>query len=114
MEALGRRFCLVLVSMYFDDASIVDWKSSGGSGQASFNLLNELLSTPFASEKKQLMAEEGTFLGLVHQLQNCLNSGRVTFWVKARLQDKLLDIIATARAEGRLTSGQASKNVWVG
>jgi len=109
VEALGRRFCLVLVSMYFDDASIVDWKSSGGSGQASFNLLNELLGTPFASEKKQLMAEEGTFLGLVHQLQNCLNSGRVTFWVKARLQDKLLDIITTARAEGRLTSGQASK-----
>ena len=88
VEALGRRLCLVLVSMYFDDANIVDWKSSGGSGQAAFNTLNELLGTPFSLEKKQLMSPEGTFLGLVHQLEDCMALGRVTFWVKPKLQEK--------------------------
>ena len=109
VEALGRRLCLVLVSMYFDDANIVDWKSSGGSGQAAFNTLNELLGTPFALEKKQLMSPEGTFLGLVHQLEDCMALGRVTFWVKPKLQEKLQDIVSTAQKSARLTSGQASK-----
>ena len=33
VEALGRRLCYVLVSLYFDDASIQDWSSSRGSAQ---------------------------------------------------------------------------------
>lgn len=109
VEALGRRLCLVLVSMYFDDANIVDWRSSGGSGQAAFNTLNELLGTPFALEKKQLMSPEGTFLGLVHQLKGCMAAGMATFWVKPKLQEKLQDIITSAQRSARLTSGQASK-----
>lgn len=92
VEALGRRLCLVLVSMYFDDANIVDWKSSGGSGQAAFNTLNELLGTPFALEKKQLMSPEGTFLGLVHQLKDCMALGRVTFWVNSPIHSHFKEI----------------------
>ena len=109
VEALGRRLCLVLVSMYFDDANIVDWRSSAGSGQAAFNQLNDILGTPFAQEKEQLMSSEGTFLGLVHQLEGCIDSGLATFWVKPKLQEKLQSIIKSAQTSAKLTSGQASK-----
>jgi len=35
-ESLGRRLTYSLVSMYFDDASILDWKSRKGPSQAAF------------------------------------------------------------------------------
>ena len=55
VEALGRRLCYVLVSLYFDDASIQDWSSSRGSAQWAFGVLNQLLGTAFAEEKRQAM-----------------------------------------------------------
>ena len=54
VESLGRRLVATLVSMCFDDANVVDWQSARGSG-------NKLLGTPFAEEKRQPMASEGTF-----------------------------------------------------
>ena len=93
VEALGRRFTFVLVSMYFDDGTITDRASSKGSGQYAFEELNKLLSTPFVDEKKQTMAVSGTFLGLDHDLSQCMSSGVVQFWARDRLQSKMLDII---------------------
>ena len=55
VEACGRRLGSVLVSMYFDDATITDWASSKGSGQFTFGRINQLLGTPFADEKRQAM-----------------------------------------------------------
>ena len=50
-EALGRRLTFSLVSLYFDDATVVDWASSKGSAQWAFGELNKLLGTPFAADK---------------------------------------------------------------
>ena len=67
----------MLVSLYFDDAHISDWKSSKGSGQAAFATLNSLLGTPFAQEKRQPMSAVGLFLGLDHDVAEALSSGVV-------------------------------------
>ena len=109
VEALGRRLCGILVSMYFDDASIVDWQSSAGSGQWAFGELNKLLGTPFAGEKRQTMSQKGVFLGLEHDLTSCLRTGRVTFWIRSRLQDKILQLVNQSLQTKSLSSGQASK-----
>ena len=109
VEALGRRLTISLVSMYFDDATLTDWRSSKGSAQWSFGVLNELLGTPFASEKRQQMDTRGVFLGLQHSLDSCLTQGVVHFWVKDKLQEKLLGIISEAEAAQRLSPGQAAK-----
>ena len=66
VEALGRRLCKALVSLYFDDATITDLKSSKGSGQWAVNQLCALIGSPFADDKKQTMQQSGTFLGLTH------------------------------------------------
>lgn len=97
VEALGRRFLYLLVSLYFDDAHISDWQSSKGSGKATFASLNQLLGTPFAQEKRQQMSSEGLFLGLDHDMSAALSSGVVKFWARERLERKLMDIISTAR-----------------
>ena len=109
IEALGRRFCFALTSLYFDDAAISDWASSRGSGQQAFSLLNQLLGTPFADDKRQLMASSGTFLGLDHDFSLCLSRGVVSFWARERLQSKLQDIITQCRAQGALHPGTAAK-----
>eukprot|EP00434_Breviolum_minutum_P038763 symbB.v1.2.034397.t3/scaffold4431.1/size39743/2 len=109
VEALGRRFLYLLVSLYFDDAHISDWQSSKGSGQAMFASLNQLLGTPFAQEKRQQMSSEGLFLGLDHDMSAALSSGMVKFWVRERLERKLMDIISTARSTGKLMPGTAAK-----
>ena len=108
-EALGRRLCYTLVTMYFDDAHITDWASSKGSGQQAFSLLNQLMGSPFADEKRQLMQPQGTFLGLDHDFTNCLSSGVVTFWAKGKLVEKLQHLIQSSLSSEKLPPGVASK-----
>ena len=109
VESMGRRLTGCLVSMYFDDANLVDWESSKGSAQWAFSQLNHLVGTPFAAEKKQPMAAQGTFLGLTHDLSKVLSTGTIKFWVKDRLQEKMLLLISEACTSGVLHSGTAAK-----
>ena len=109
VESLGRRLTGCLVSMYFDDANIVDWCSSQGSSQWAFSQLNHLLGTPFASEKKQMMASSGTFLGLTHDLSSALQKGMIRFWIRDRLQEKMLTTLNTAMTNQALPPSTAAK-----
>lgn len=108
-EALGRRLTFSLVSLYFDDATVVDWASSKGSAQWAFGELNKLLGTPFAADKRQLMATAGTFLGLHHDFEHCMTKGVVTFWVREKLQTKITDLIHQSLSTQSLSPGVASK-----
>ena len=109
VESQGRRLVGCLVSMYFDDASLVDWASSKGSAQWAFSQLNLLLGTPFAEEKKQQMASQGTFLGLTHDLSEVLSTNTIKFWVRDRLQDKMITLMQEAMESKTLRSGIAAK-----
>eukprot|EP00435_Cladocopium_sp_Y103_P069918 s1385_g34.t1 len=109
LEALARRFCRVLLSMYFDDASITDLKSACGSGQWAANELFAMVGSPFAAEKKQPMQSTGTFLGLTHDFGPVASHNFVTFWARDRLHDKVRGIIKHARDTQTLTRGTAAK-----
>ena len=109
VEALSRRLCRVLVSLYFDDATITDLKSSKGSGQWAVNQVCTMIGSLFAADKKQPMQNPGTVLGLTHDLGDIKRTGFVKFWARARLHDKVKDIISNARASGKFTRGTATK-----
>ena len=79
VEALARRLCRTLVSLYFDDATITDLKSNKGSGQYAVNHLCTLIGSPFAKDKKQPMQSTGTFLGLTHDLDSIKYTGQKNF-----------------------------------
>ena len=98
-----------MTSLYFDDASILDWKSGKGVAQASLLRFAEAVGSPFAPEKHQAMGQEGDFLGLWHDFSKTHYTGTVQFWVRERLQSKVNDFIKEALHDGRLTSGTASK-----
>ena len=68
-----------------------------------------MIGSPFAEDKKQKMQSTGTFLGLTHDLSYINDTGHVKFWARARLHDKVRDIMATARQTGHFTRGTASK-----
>ncbi|CAE7248146.1 unnamed protein product, partial [Symbiodinium sp. CCMP2456] len=85
VEALGRRLVSVLVSLYFDDASLGDWASSRGSGQWAFEQLNGMLGTPFAESKRQPMSSRGDFLGLSHDMSKALSDGVIRFCQASKL-----------------------------
>jgi len=109
LEALTRRYCQVLTSLYFDDATITDVRSAKDSGQRAMNQLCLMIGSPFAEDKKQTMQSTGTFLGLTHDL-SCINkTGHVRFWARTSLHGKVRDILATARQTGHFTRGAASK-----
>ena len=109
LEALARHFCQVLTSLYFDDATITDLRSSKGSGQWAMNQLCKLIGSPFAEDKKQSMQSTGTFLGLTHDL-DCINqTGHVSFWARERLHEKVRDLLHAARTTGHFSRGTASK-----
>ena len=65
-ESLCRCLGGVLISFYFDDATITDPQSAKGSGQWAANEICRLVGSPFAAEKQQTMQSEGTSLGLTH------------------------------------------------
>ena len=75
----------------------------------AFSELNGLLGTPFAADKRQLMAPAGTFLGLHHDFEHCLTTGVVTFWVREKLQAKITDLIRLSISTQSLSPGVASK-----
>lgn len=108
-EALCRRLLRTMVSWYFDDATVQDWKSCAGSGQLGIGQLMIELGSPFADEKRQPSAPVGDFLGLQHDLSSAGSTGEVSLWVRDRLEEKILDMIHTAQTEERLSPGTASK-----
>ena len=95
-QALARRLGGLMTSLYFDDASILDWKSGKGVAQASLLRFAEAVGSSFGPEKHQAMGQEGDFLGLWHDFSKTHYTGTVQFWVRERLQTKVNDFIKEA------------------
>ena len=106
-EALVRRFLMVLMSMYFDDATMQDWADQAQDTQLQVGKFMKLIGSPWAKEKSQPCDSQGDFLGLVHDLSQ-VRSGTVRFWPRPALILKVDDIIKLARESG-LHSGTAAK-----
>ncbi len=96
----------LMTSLYFDDASIMDWRSGKGGAQAALLCFAKAVGSPFAPEKHQTMNQEGDFLGLWHDCTMTHYAGQAQFWVRERLQT---DFIEEALCSKRMTPATASK-----
>ena len=106
-QALVRRLLACLFSMYFDDGTCQDWASAASQSQAQVAAFMSLLGSPWAPEKSQRHGPTGDFLGLMHDLAEVVK-GRIVFWPREALTEKVGAILAVARKTG-LPSGAASK-----
>ena len=69
----------------------------------------ELVGPCFAEEKQQDMSLVGSFLCLDHDMRQAVTEGVITFWVRDKLQQKILSKVQTTRLEQKLRPGAASK-----
>ena len=109
LQALCRRLLRCLVTMYYDDLTFQDWNSTARASQLLIEELARLIGFPFSEEKRQAPCAEGDFLGLIHDLRQASPEGAVRLWIRERLDNKIRDVISTARQASRLTGGQAAK-----
>ncbi len=80
-----------------------------GAAQAALAAFVDLLGTPFALHKRQLMAAVSTFLGVTHDLSKAIDEGTAYFRPKDSLLEKASTMILEALTSQRLTPGGASK-----
>ena len=106
-EAICRRLLAILFSMYFDDGTLQDWRSSAVKAQASLSELMVLMGFPWAEAKTQRCSSEGDFLGLEHDVGKA-HKGVLTFWPMLMLIEKAEHILESAKICG-LFSGVAAK-----
>ena len=106
-EAMARRLLMVLMSMYFDDATMQDWAGSIHETQKCVGEFMKLMGSPWASAKSQPGGDQGDFLGLIHDLTE-VQKGTIRFWPREALVKKVTSIIHVARESG-LQSGVAAK-----
>ena len=95
---------MVLMSMYFDDATMQDWSDSAAGTQLRVGEFMSLLGSPWAKEKSQQCSRQGDFLGLVHDLSD-LQAGTIRFWPREALITTVINIIDVARSTGLQWSG---------
>ena len=108
-QAILRRCFRLMASFYYDDCTLQDWNSHAAAAQQCMCTAMELLGYPFAESKRQNPNSQGDFLGLVHDFEDIRTHGVVRLWIRPRLQEKILDIIATARRDGTFRAGTAAK-----
>ena len=107
-ERMSRRLLAVLISLYFDDATIQDWGSCRGSAQAAVQQVQTLLGRPFALEKRQDMSLHGDFLGLTHDLTRAMQ-GHVSFTPRQKLVERFTSMAKQAKHEDYFPPGLAAK-----
>jgi hypothetical protein len=105
LQAVCRRLAQLLYSMYVDDGILVDGRCARGAGQALVHAVFEAVGAPLAEEKRTAMASQGTFLGVDHDLSG-ISENRVSFWVKAELEEKITGFFMVAPGEGHHDSGR--------
>ena len=98
---------MLFFSMYFDDATMQNWKSEAFHSQACVADLMQVLGSPWATDKSQVSAYVGEFLGLMHDVSQA-GEGIVRFGPRDSRVAKVLNIIRMAREVG-LPAGMASK-----
>ena len=109
LQSLGRRWLMLLLSLYFDDATIQDLTTARGRGQLHLNELSELLGFPFATEKHVPLGPSADFLGLTHDVKMAFKTGVIHFKPKARSEEKIDKVIEAVFDAEECWPGVASK-----
>ncbi|CAE8721778.1 unnamed protein product, partial [Polarella glacialis] len=107
--AAARRMTAAMAASFFDDTGIVDSKAGVGSAQASVGTVYNCMGADLAPVKRQPMAAQRVFLGLLADVARARTEGFMHFDVKPFTRQELATDIDNIIAEGQCSSGQASK-----
>ena len=74
IEAFGKRILALLLSMFYEDASLQDFQQSAGRGQVILGVYFSVLGFGLKDDKRQLMGSEADLLGLTHNVTKALEA----------------------------------------
>ena len=109
MAALARRWLFLLLSMFYDDATIQDLSCAKGRGQRYGQALFRMMGTPFNPKKSTSLCEEAEFLGLQHNVGEALSLGVVKFVPREKIVQKSQSLIDQCLESNYCTPAEASK-----
>ena len=107
--AFARRFGAVVTSHYVDDFPTVDFAAGEGTAQLTLATIMEVVGTPFAEKKRQVMGGSPTFLGQVNDLRGVPTRHEIVVRPKPERKDKVVGIVEAIRASGKCTPENAAK-----
>jgi hypothetical protein len=109
VTAACRRLLALLISFYYDDATIQDLSSARGRGQRHLRGFFRLLGRPLSAHKAVDLASKADYLGLEHDVEAALSVGVVRFRPRDKLHEKVSEVIARHRREKWVSPSDASK-----
>ena len=109
MTAVARRWLFVLVTMFYDDATLQDLAAARGRGQRYLQALFRMAGTPFNPAKTSRLADSCDFLGLEHCVSAALSELAVTFKPRAKLVEKSVSLLQSCLDSNTCTPADASK-----
>ena len=109
LVAMVRRWLLVLCTMDYDDASLMDLVAARGRGQRYVRALFRMVGLPLAPKKQVDLNDSADFLGLTHSVRDALHAGHIVFTPREALLAKARGLILQRLQEDSCTPAQASK-----
>ena len=100
---------MVLVSKYFDDATLQDLSTARGRAQRQMRGLYRMMGIPLAVKKQVDLTFEADFLGLMHDFTRIAEEGLVGFKPRKALLEKAKQMLMERVQTGRTTPAEASK-----
>ena len=107
--AMARRWLHLMVSMYYDDATLQDLHLARGRGQRYLRALFREIGLPLAAQKAVDLTKEADFLGLSHKVEHAFSRGELEFEPRAKLLEKAEGLLVQALEANLCTPAQASK-----
>jgi len=106
-EAVSRWLRTIHFSIYFDDGTLQDWKSTARQAEANLAEHLDLLGSLWAEAKKQECLSNSNVLGLEHSV-GAAHSGVMTVWPRTAPIEKAKHIMQQGSTHG-FQRGIASK-----
>ena len=109
LQTVGRRWFLLLLAMFYDDASMQDISTARGRGQRYLQAMFRLFGVPLAAAKSSSLSATCDFLGLVHNLEHALTEGRIAFVPRERVGQSYTSLLDTCLEQEWCDPQQANK-----
>jgi hypothetical protein len=109
VTAACRRLLALLISFYYDDATLQDLCTAKGRGQRHLRGFFRLLGRPLSATKAVDLSSKADYLGLEHCVERALSSGVVTFRPRDKLHEKVSDVLSALRRARWVSPSDASK-----
>jgi hypothetical protein len=109
LTSVLRRWLALLVSFYYDDATLQDLNSSRGRDQRLLRAFFHLVGRPLSQQKQIDLQGSADYLGLRHDVTRALSDGLVSFSPREKLWEKVSAMMATFRSADWMSPAEASK-----